>query len=124
MRHQNGYRKLGRITSHRMAMLRNLTTSFLEHGKIQTTVPKAKELKSLVEKMITKGKKGDLTSRRVVEGFVYGNEAAKKCFTDYATRFKDRPGGYTRIVKLGARFGDGAEMCVLELVDFKENLNK
>lgn len=124
MRHQHGYRKLGRESSHRRAMLRNLTTSFLEHGRIKTTVPKAKELRSLVEKMITRGKKGDLHSRRLVESYLFSSSTAKKVFTDYAERFKDRPGGYTRIVKLGARFGDGADMCQLELVDFRENNSK
>lgn len=120
MRHQNGYRKLGRESSHRRALLRNLATSFLEHGRIKTTVPKAKEVRSIIEKLITRGKKGDLHSRRIVESYVFKSDAAKKVFTEYAERFKERPGGYTRIVKLGARFGDGAEMCNLELVDFRE----
>ena len=124
MNHQHGYRKLGRESSHRRAMLRNLATSFLEHGKIKTTVPKAKEVRSIVEKLITRGKKGDLHSRRIVEGYLFSTTTCKKVFTDYATRFKDRPGGYTRIIKFGARFGDGAEMCSLELVDLRDAESK
>lgn len=124
MRHKKGYRKLGKETAHRKAMLRNLATSFLTHGRIQTTVPKAKEVRSIVEKMITLGKKGSLHCRRQAESYLYGNVAAKQVFTDIAGRMKDRPGGYTRIVKLGERFGDGAEMCNLELVDFHEQAQK
>ena len=122
MRHRNGYRKLGRVTSHRMMMLRNMATSFLTTGCVRTTVPKAKELRSYVEKMITLGKKGTLHARRQVEEKLFGNEAGKIVFTDLATRFKDRPGGYTRILRFGPRPGDGAEMCQLELVDYREHL--
>jgi len=121
MRHLKGYRKLGRESSHRRAMLRNLATSFLTYGRIKTTVPKAKELRGIVEKMITLGKKGDLHSRRQVESYLFDSSAAKKVFTDYAGRFETRPGGYTRILKLGTRFGDGAQMCNLELVDFRDH---
>ncbi len=120
MRHLNGYRKLGRESSHRRAMLRNMATSFLMHGKIKTTVPKAKELRSIVEKMITLGKRGNLHARRQVESYLFDHEAAKKVFSVYAERFNERPGGYTRIVKYGPRFGDGAELCSLELVDYRE----
>jgi large subunit ribosomal protein L17 len=101
-------------------MLRNLATSFLDHGKIKTTLPKAKELRGIVEKMITLGKRGDLHARRQVESYLFDTDVCKKVFKDYAGRFEKRPGGYTRIVKLGARFGDGAEMCNLELVDYRE----
>lgn len=124
MRHLNGYRKLGRVTSHRRAMLRNMATSFLDHGRIKTTLPKAKELRSIVEKMITLGKRGDLHARRQVESYLFDTTVASKVFKDYAGRFVSRPGGYTRIVKLGARFGDGAEMCHLELVDYRESSPK
>jgi large subunit ribosomal protein L17 len=120
MRHLNGYRKLGRESSHRRAMLRNLATSFLLNGKIKTTLPKAKELKGIVEKMITLGKRGDLHARRQVEAYLFDSKASKKVFQVYANRFSQRPGGYTRIVKFGPRFGDGADMCSLELVDFRE----
>jgi large subunit ribosomal protein L17 len=102
-----------------MAMLRNMATSFLEHGKIQTTLPKAKELRGIVEKMITLGKRGDLHARRQVESFLYDHGVAAKVLGEYSNRFSKRPGGYTRIVKLGERFGDGAFMCNLELVDHK-----
>ena len=119
MRHGNGYRKLGRVTSHRMMMLRNMATSFLTTGCVRTTVPRAKELRSIVEKIITLGKKGTLHARRQVEKRLFGNEAGKVVCTDLAVRFKDRPGGYTRILRFGPRPGDGAEMCQLELVDYQ-----
>lgn len=124
MRHGHGYRKLGRESSHRRAMLRNLATSFLEHGKIRTTVPRAKELKSIVEKIITLGKKGGLNHRRQAEGYLFGHVAAKRTFDVIAPRFKDRNGGYTRIIRHGERQGDGAEMCQIELVDYRENEGK
>jgi len=103
-----------------MLMLRNMATSFIEHGAIRTTVPKAKELRGIVEKMITLGKKGTLHARRQVEQKLFGNDAGKIVFGDLAVRFKDRPGGYTRILRFGPRAGDGAEMCQLELVDYLE----
>jgi len=124
MNHGHGYRKLGRESSHRKALLRNLATSFLEHGKITTTVPKAKELRSVVEKMITLGKRGDLHARRQVESVLFSSDVSRKVFADLANRFKTRNGGYTRIVRLGERFGDGAEMCNFELVDFAANEGK
>ena len=117
MRHRNGYRKLGRESAHRRAMLRNMATSFLEGGKIETTLPRAKELKPIVEKLITEGKKGSLHSRRQVASFVQRDKAVEFVFREYSKRFSDRPGGYTRIVKLGKRFGDGASLCRLELID-------
>lgn len=124
MRHKNSYRKLGRESSHRRAMLRNMATSFLEHGKIHTTLPKAKELRPIVEKLITLGKRGDLHARRQVESYLFGETAGKRVFSDLAPRFKERQGGYTRIVRFGERFGDGAAMCKLELVDFVEHEGK
>jgi len=124
MKHVNGYRKLGRETSHRNAMLRNLATSFLENGKLSTTVTRAKEVRRLVEKLITLGKRGDLHARRQVEATLYSTSTCKKVFTDLATRFKERPGGYTRIIRLGERKGDGAPMVNLELVDYRENMTE
>ena len=120
MRHLNGYRKLGRVSSHRRAMLRNMATSLVLHERIETTVPKAKELRGLVDKMITLGKRGDLHARRQAAAYLFDDAAVKKVFSDLASRFKDRPGGYTRILKKGARFGDGAEMAFMELVDFQD----
>lgn len=120
MRHINGYRKLGRVSSHRRAMLRNMATSLLLHERIETTVPKAKELRSIVEKMITLGKHGDLHSRRLAASYLFDDEAVKKVFGEIAPRFKDRSGGYTRILRKGPRFGDGAEMAFLELVDYQD----
>lgn len=120
MRHLNGYRKLGRETSHRKAMLRNMATSFLTEGALKTTLQKAKELRPFVEKLITLTHKADVNAHRKAASILYTKEARKNLFSNLAERFKDRAGGYTRIVRLGERFGDGAEMCRLELVDFME----
>lgn len=109
-------RKLGLPSDHRRAMLRNLVTSFLKHGKVQTTVTRAKEARSLAEKMITLAKKGDLHSRRQVLSFVTEEEVVKNLFTDIAPKYAERNGGYTRIYKIGPRRGDGAELVILELV--------
>lgn len=124
MRHAHGYRKLGKESSHRRAMLRNLTTSVLEHGRIKTTVPKAKEVRRLVDKMVTLGKRGDLHARRQLEAYLFKSEVCKKVVDSVGPRMKERNGGYTRIIRLGERFGDGADMCQLELVDFLENEGK
>ena len=124
MRHGHGYRKLGRVSSHRRSMLRNMATSLLVHERIETTVPKAKELRGIVDKMITLGKRGDLHARRQAASYLFSDEAVKKVFSDLASRFKDRPGGYTRILKKGYRFGDGADMAFLELVDYEQAGNK
>ena len=120
MRHGHGYRKLGRVSSHRRSMLRNMATSLLVHERIETTVPKAKELRGIVDKMITLGKRGDLHARRQAASYLFSDEAVRKVFSDLASRFKDRPGGYTRILKKGYRFGDGADMAFLELVDYEQ----
>ncbi len=120
MRHLNGYRKLGRVSSHRRAMLRNMATSLVKHERIETTLPKAKELRGVVERMITLGKRGDLHSRRMAASYLFDDEAVKKVFSDLASRFKDRPGGYTRILRTGFRFGDGADLALLELVDYQD----
>ena len=118
MRHKHGYRKLGRDSAHRKALLRNLATSLITHERITTTLPKAKELRSVVEKMVTLGKKGSLHHRRQAGAYLFAKEAVVKVFGDLATRFKDRPGGYCRIVKRGLRVGDGAQMALIEFVDF------
>lgn len=120
MRHLHGYRKLGRESSHRRAMLRNMATSLLIHERIETTLPKAKELRGIVEKMITLGKRGDLHARRTAASYLFDDSAVTKVFSDLASRFQSRPGGYTRILRKGYRFGDGADMAFLELVDFRD----
>ena len=115
-------RKLGRATDTRMALLRNLASDLIIHERLETTEAKAKELKSVVEKMITLGKRGDLHSRRQAAAFLYNQEAnenenvIQKLFDDVAARYEDRQGGYTRVLKLGARQGDGAKMAIIELV--------
>lgn len=109
-------RKLGLPTDQRRAMLRNLVTSFLKNGKIETTVTRAKETKRLAEKMITLGKRGDLHSRRQVLSFVTEKEVVEELFQTIAPKYTDRTGGYTRIIRKGPRRGDGAEVVILELV--------
>ncbi|ELC8443655.1 50S ribosomal protein L17 [Clostridium perfringens] len=111
-----GYRKLGRPTDQRKAMLRNLVTSFLKHGKIETTETRAKEARSLAEKMITLAKRGDLHARRQVLAFVTEEEVVKNLFDNIAPKYAERNGGYTRMYKVGPRRGDGAEVVILELV--------
>lgn len=111
-----GYRKLGRPTDQRKAMLRNLVTSFLKHGKIQTTETRAKEARSLAEKMITLAKRGDLHARRQVLAFVTEEEVVKNLFENIAPKYTERNGGYTRMLKVGPRRGDAAEVVILELV--------
>ena len=117
MRHNSAGRRLGRTTSHRIAMFRNMVTSFLEHGKITTTDAKAKELRSIAEKMITLGKKGDLHATRQAAAYIRDKKVVTKLFTTIAPRYADRPGGYTRIIKLGIRPGDNAPVSVIELVE-------
>jgi len=115
-------RKLGRTTDNRMALLRNLASDLIIHERIETTEAKAKELKSIVDKMITLGKRGDLHARRQAAAFLYNKEAdeeknvLQKLFEDVAKRYEDRQGGYTRVLKLGERQGDGAKMAIIELV--------
>ncbi len=110
------YRKLGRLAGHRKMMLRNIVTSLLKHGKIETTELRAKELKSLAEKMITLGKRGDLHSRRQALAYLLDEDVVAKLFKDIGPRYADKNGGYTRIVKTGYRQGDGAPMVQIELV--------
>ena len=111
-----GTRKLGRASDHRDAMLRNLVTSLLENGKIETTVEKAKETRSMAEKMITLGKTNTLHSRRQALGYITKEDVVTKVFEEIAPKYADRNGGYTRIMKLGPRRGDAAEMAIIELV--------
>lgn len=111
-----GKRKLGRRTDHRTAMLRNLVTSLLEHGRIETTVTRAKETQKMAEKMITLGKKNTLHTRRQAESYIFKKEVVAKLFNEIAAEYEDRNGGYTRVLKLGPRRGDGSERAILELV--------
>lgn len=111
------YGKLGMEKSHREAVLRNIVTSFLREGKVTTTEARARELKRLADKMITLGKRGDLHARRQAASFITDKEVVKKLFDDIAPKYTGRNGGYTRMVKLGPRRGDAAEMALVELVD-------
>jgi large subunit ribosomal protein L17 len=116
MRHKVAGRKLGRTSAHRMAMLRNMVTSLFVHERIRTTDPKAKEVRRLADKIVSLGKRGDLSAQRRVAAMVRGKAVTRKLFTDLADRFRDVPGGYTRVIKLGPRRGDGALMSMVELV--------
>jgi large subunit ribosomal protein L17 len=116
MRHQIAGRKLGRTTSHRWAMLRNLVTSLFEHEKVKTTDAKAKELRPLAEKMIGLGKKGTLHARRQALAFIRKRDIVSKVFDTLSPRYQSRPGGYIRITKLGNRPGDGAPVSIVELI--------
>ena len=118
MRHQRAGRKLGRDSAHRKALYANLTASLIEHGRIKTTVAKAKEVRPVAEEMITLGRRGDVPARRQALKFLRSQDVVHKLFSEVGPRFSDRPGGYSRIVKLGPRLGDAAEMAYLELVDY------
>ena len=118
MRHAKAGKKLGRDSAHRKALYANLACSLIEHGRIRTTEAKAKAVKPYAEKMITLGRRGDLHARRQALSELRSQEVVHQLFSDVAPRMADRPGGYTRIIKLGPRFGDAAEMVYLELVDF------
>ena len=117
MRHLKQGRKLGRTTAHRKALLRNLATALLEHERIITTEPKAKELRRVADKLVTLGKRGDLHARRQALQVVRSNTVVRKLFDEIAPRFAERKGGYTRVLRLGYRAGDAAAMAVIELVD-------
>ncbi|NUR76720.1 MAG: 50S ribosomal protein L17 [Thermoleophilia bacterium] len=117
MRHARAGKKLGRDSAHRKALYSNLAGALIEHGRIKTTVTKAKAVKPYAEQMITLGRRGDLHARRKATAFLRSRDVVHRLFADVAPLFKDRPGGYTRIVKLGTRPGDSAEMAYLELVD-------
>jgi large subunit ribosomal protein L17 len=118
VRHHRSGKKLGRDPAHRKALYSNLAGSLIEHGRIKTTEAKAKAVKPIVEKMITLGRRGDLAARRQALAYLRSNDVVHALFAEVAPRFADRPGGYTRIVKLGPRTGDGADMVYLELVDY------
>ena len=117
MRHMKSGRKLNRTQSHRKALFANMATSLIKHEQIVTTLPKAKELRRVTDKLITLGKKGDLHSRRRAASQLRDERMAKKLFDELGPRYKDRPGGYTRVLKAGFRQGDCAPMAVIELVD-------
>lgn len=117
MRHRIAHRKLNRTSSHRKAMFANMAASLLEHEQIMTTLPKAKELKPIMDKLVTLAKKGDLASRRQAIARIRDKDAVRKLFEVMGERYRDRPGGYTRVIKAGYRHGDNAPMAVIELVD-------
>ena len=121
MRHRHGQRKLNRTSSHRRAMFRNMATSLLKHEQIETTVPKAKELRGVVERMITLGKRGDLHARRQALSYLVDDAVVRKLFDTLGPRYAERPGGYTRVLKAGFRYGDAAPMAIIELVDRDED---
>lgn len=116
MRHKHGYRKLGRTSSHRAALLKNMAIAMIKAEKIETTLPKAKELRAYIEKLITKAKKGDFNSHRAIFAALQDKEATKKIVELIAPKYEERNGGYTRIVKTRLRRGDAAQMAFLELV--------
>ena len=118
MRHARAGKKLGRDSAHRKALYSNLAGALIEHGRIKTTVTKAKAVKPIAEQMITLGRRGDIHSRRQATAYLRSQDVVHKLFSEVAPRFAERPGGYTRIVKLGPRQGDAAAMVYLELVDF------
>ncbi len=117
MRHRNRGRKLGRTSAHRSALFRNLVTSLFEHERIETTDEKAKEVRRLADRMVTLGKRGDLHARRQALAVLRSRDVTAKVFGEIAERFRVRPGGYTRVVKVRTRVGDAASMSILELVD-------
>ncbi|MER2509949.1 50S ribosomal protein L17 [Amaricoccus sp.] len=117
MRHGHGYRKLNRTHEHRKAMFANMSASLIEHEQIKTTLPKAKELKRIIDKLITLGKKGDLHARRLAAAQLKQDAAVAKLFDTLGARYKERSGGYSRLLKAGFRYGDMAPMAIIELVD-------
>ena len=121
MRHRQSGRKLNRTSSHRKSLFKNMAQALLKHEQIVTTLPKAKELKRVVEKLITLGKKGNLHSRRLAFNQIRDKDMVSKLFDSLAERYSDRKGGYTRVLKAGFRYGDSAPMAVIELVDRDEN---
>ncbi len=117
MRHRKGPAKLGRTSTHRRAMLANMSASLIKHEQIVTTLPKAKALRPVVEKLITLAKKGDLASRRLAISRLRDEDMVRKLFSTLAERYQERPGGYTRVLKAGFRYGDNAPLAVIELID-------
>ncbi len=124
MRHGKSGRKLGRTSSHREAMFRNMVTSLFEHERIVTTEKKAKELRPIAEKMITLAKRGDLHARRQALSYIQSRDVVAKLFDEIQSQFADRQGGYTRIIKTGIRRGDAAPMAIIELVGYEEDLGE
>jgi large subunit ribosomal protein L17 len=124
MRHGKKNNHLGRTTSHRKAMLSNMASSLILHKRIETTLAKAKELRKFVEPLITKAKSDSTHSRRIVFSYLQDKESIKTLFDEVAEKVAARPGGYTRIIKLGNRLGDNAETCLIELVDYNETMLK
>lgn len=122
MRHGKAGKRLGRTSSHRKAMVRNMVTSLFEHERIVTTTPKAKEVRKIADKMITLAKRGDLHARRQALSFIQSKEVVAKLFDEIQVQYADRNGGYTRIVRTGQRLGDAAPMAILELVNYSEDL--
>lgn len=121
MRHRKGPRKLNRTSSHRKAMFANMATALVKHEQIVTTLPKAKELRSVVDKLITLGKRGELHARRQALTTIKDRALVEKLFSTLAERYAERPGGYTRVLKAGFRYGDSAPMAIIELVDRDED---
>lgn len=117
MRHKNGYRKLGVTSTHRQAMFANMAAALIKHEQISTTLPKAKEMKKFIDKLVTLGKKGGLANRRLAQSRLRDLEMVKKLFDVIGPRYKDRQGGYSRVLKAGFRYGDNAAMAIIELVD-------
>ena len=122
MRHRKSFNHLGRTSAHRKAMLSNMACSLIMHKRIETTTAKAKALKRYIEPLITRSKDDSTHSRRVVFSYLQDKEAVTELFREVSAKVADRPGGYTRIIRLGNRLGDNADMCMMELVDFNENL--
>ena len=122
MRHKKSFNHLGRKSAHRKAMLSNMASSLIMHKRIETTTAKAKALKRYIEPLITRSKEDSTHSRRVVFGYLQDKEAVSELFREVGAKVADRPGGYTRIIRLGSRQGDNADMCLIELVDYNENL--
>ncbi len=124
MRHGKSGRKLGRTSSHREAMFRNMVTSLFEHERIVTTTEKAKELRPIAEKMITLGKRGDLHAKRQALSYMTSRDVVAKLFDEISPQFADRSGGYTRIIKTGIRKGDAASMAIIELVTYEDTVER
>lgn len=124
MRHNKKFNHLGRKTAHRKSMLANMAISLIQHKRITTTLAKAKALRVYVEPLLTKSKEDTTNSRRTVFSYLQNKEAVTELFQNISQKIADRPGGYTRILKTGLRLGDNAEMCIIELVDYNENMLK
>ncbi|MCG2746277.1 MAG: 50S ribosomal protein L17 [Desulfobulbaceae bacterium] len=122
MRHRKSGRRLGRTTAHRQAMVRNMVTSLLDHERIVTTTPKAKEVRKVADKMITLAKRGDLHARRQALAFIRDSKVVAKLFDKLRAEYQDRQGGYTRIIQTGNRTGDAAPMAILELVNYQQTI--